>query len=114
MVAAGAVALSAFAGAAPGVVAGARTSAGLRPLARPAGERPATGYDARTAGTALAVGPRIAKARSSLGRSLGTLGVLQSDPVTGTLRYVGRLDGYLTDASAAPASAVALRYGSPT
>ena len=110
MVAAGAIALATFGGAAPGAVAGGRTSAGVRAVARPAAGRPAAGYDARTAGTAVAVGPRIAKARSSLARSLGTLGVLQSDPVTGTLRYVGRLDGFLTEASTAPASAVALRY----
>jgi extracellular elastinolytic metalloproteinase len=110
MVAAGAVALATFGGAAPGAVAGGRVSAGLRPAAHPAAGGPATGYDARTAGTAVAVGSRIAKARVSLARSLGTLGVLQSDPVTGTLRYVGRLDGFLTEASGAPASRIALRY----
>ncbi len=110
MVAAGAIALATFGGAAPGAVAGARAATSARHLARPAAGRPAAGYDARTTGTAAAAGPRIAKARVSLARSLGSLGVLQSDPVTGTLRYVGRLDGFLTHASTAPASRVALRY----
>ena len=69
MVAAGAIALATFGGTAPGAVAGGRTSAGVRAVARPAAGGPAAGYDARTAGTAVAVGPRIAKARSSLARS---------------------------------------------
>ena len=35
---------------------------------------------------------------------LGSLGVMGSDPTTGTLRFVGRLDGYLTGRHARPAS----------
>jgi len=108
--AASALVLATFATATPGAVAGARALRGVRPVARTVSARPAAGYDARTAGTAVAVGPRIVRARVSLARSLGTLGVLQSDPVTGTLRSVARLDGFLTDASAAPATSVALGY----
>ena len=46
---------------------------------------------------------RTARARVDLARRLGTQGVIESDPVTGTLRMVGRLDGYLTGRSARPA-----------
>ena len=47
---------------------------------------------------------------SELARRLGAQGVVQSDPLTGTLRMVGRLDGYLTARSARPARAVAMGF----
>jgi extracellular elastinolytic metalloproteinase len=47
-----------------------------------------------------------ARARASLGRST----LLQLDPSTGTPRFVGRLDGYLTRASASPAASVAMGF----
>ena len=53
---------------------------------------------------------RIAAARTTLAKSMGTIGVIQSDPTTGSLRFVGRLDGYLTDASTRSAASIALRY----
>jgi hypothetical protein len=43
-------------------------------------------------------------------RSLGTQGIADFDPATGTPRNLGRLDGYLTGKSTAPASKVAMRY----
>src|SRR5262245_55945275 len=56
-------------------------------------------FDARARGTSMAVGPRVAAARVTLAKSMGRLGVIESDPTTGTLRFVGRLDGYLTGPS---------------
>ena len=41
---------------------------------------------------------------------MGTQGVIQSDPVTGTLRMVGRLDGYLTARSTRPARTIGMGY----
>jgi extracellular elastinolytic metalloproteinase len=74
--------------------------------------------DARTAGiagrvlraraTTLAASPSIAVTK--LGHQLGLQGAISIDPLTGTPRMVGRLDGFLTGPSAAPASAVALGY----
>ena len=58
----------------------------------------------------MAPSARIARARVDLARRLGTQGVIESDPLTGTLRMVGRLDGYLTGRSARPAKAVAIGY----
>ena len=58
----------------------------------------------------MAPSARTARARVELARRLGTQGVIQSDPVTGTLRMVGRLDGYLTARSARPATAVAIGF----
>ena len=72
--------------------------------------------DARTSGSAgrvlrarantLAASPSIAVTK--LGHQLGLQGAISIDPLTGTPRMVGRLDGFLTGPSAAPASAVAL------
>ena len=58
----------------------------------------------------MAPSARTARARVELARRLGTQGVIESDPLTGTLRMVGRLDGYLTGRSARPAKAVAIGY----
>ena len=67
-------------------------------------------FDVRSAGTAVAPSARTARARTELARRLGTQGVIQSDAVTGTLRMVGRLNGYLTGPSARPATGVAIRF----
>ncbi len=61
-------------------------------------------------GAAVAPGTRVAQARLALARRLGMQGVVQSDPMTGTLRMVGRLDGFLTTRSARPARAVAMGF----
>jgi hypothetical protein len=74
------------------------------------GRAPAAAVDVRDAAKPVAVSPRVAAARGALGRSLGMLGVIQSDRTTGTIRFVGRMDGYLTGASSRPAAAVALGY----
>ena len=47
-----------------------------------------------------------ARGRASLGRST----LLQLDPSTGTPRFVGRLDGYLTRPSASPAASIAMGF----
>ena len=53
--------------------------------------------DARRRDSGRAAGvPRTGTRARRLARSLGTLGSIQSDPATGTLRFVGRLDGFLT------------------
>ena len=67
-------------------------------------------FDVRARGSAAGVAPRVAAARTSLARRLGSQGVIQSDRVTGTLRFLGRLDGYLTGPSARTASDVAMGY----
>ncbi|MGH8834014.1 MAG: M36 family metallopeptidase [Actinomycetes bacterium] len=46
----------------------------------------------------------------SLRKHLGTQAIVDIDPLTGTPRLVGRLDGFLTGPSTANASAVALGY----
>ncbi|MEO8422880.1 MAG: M36 family metallopeptidase [Actinomycetota bacterium] len=68
-------------------------------------------FDVRArSGAAVAPSARTARARVQLARRLGTQGVIQSDPLTGTLRMVGRLDGYLTARSARPARTVAMGF----
>jgi hypothetical protein len=67
-------------------------------------------FDIRASGTAIAPSVRTTRARIAFRRRLGTQGVIQSDPVTGTLRMIGRLDGFLTGPSARPASAVAMGF----
>ena len=67
-------------------------------------------FDVRAKATPAGVSTRTAAARATLARSLGRMGVVSSDPTTGTLRFVGRLDGFLTGNSARPASSVVLDY----
>ena len=47
---------------------------------------------------------------TALERSLGTQGIVSLDGLTGTPRLVGRLDGFLTGPSSAPAAQVGLDY----
>src|SRR6185436_14867593 len=61
-------------------------------------------------GAAVAPSARVAQARLALARRLGAQGVVQSDPMTGTLRMVGRLDGFLTGRSERPARTVAMGF----
>ncbi len=84
----------------------------------PAGPRPVaihraartTSFDGRTGGVAVGVSRRVAAARVELARSLGRFGVVEPDRLTGTLRFVGRLDGFLTRASDRAARRVAMGY----
>jgi extracellular elastinolytic metalloproteinase len=66
--------------------------------------------DVRSRGGAVAPTPRVARARLELARRLGTQGVIRSDPITGTLRMVGSLNGYLTGRSTRPARTVAMSF----
>ena len=67
-------------------------------------------FDVRARGTAVRPSARAVKARTALARRLGSQSVILSDDVTGTLRMVGRLDGYLTGPSSRRASDVAMRF----
>jgi extracellular elastinolytic metalloproteinase len=68
-------------------------------------------FDVRArGGAAVAPSARTARARIELGRRLGVQGVIQADPLTGTLRMVGRLDGFLTARSTRPARTVAMGF----
>jgi hypothetical protein len=76
----------------------------------------AVNYDARTlSGDALthAVRQQVdsrTKGAESYYRSLGIESVVSMDPLTHTVRDLGKLDGYLSGRSSAPARTVALRY----
>ncbi|HEX7248432.1 MAG TPA: M36 family metallopeptidase [Actinomycetota bacterium] len=72
--------------------------------------RPMSDLDTRRTGSAVEVGTRVIRARAALGRTLGTQGVLQSDPTTGTLRFVGRLDGFLTKRANDRPARIVMRY----
>jgi hypothetical protein len=61
------------------------------------------------AGAVRPTGATIA-ARDDLARQLGPQGLIESDRVTGTLRSVGKLDGFLTGPSSRSAANVALGY----
>ena len=67
-------------------------------------------FDSRATGAAVSPSRAVVRARTALARHLGSQGVVIADPSTGTLRMVGRLDGFLTGASGRPASQVALDY----
>src|SRR6188472_2385090 len=79
-------------------------------------ERTPANYDARSlGGTPLAKADRKqvadrTKADRAYYRSLGSQAVVDIDPLTHTVRDFGRLDGYLTGRSSAPARNVALSY----
>src|SRR5581483_6940984 len=60
-------------------------------------------FDVRDGAPAVRVPFGVAKAQAALALSLGTQGVVEVSPVTGTPRVVARLDGFLTGPSAAPA-----------
>ncbi|MCI0633054.1 MAG: M36 family metallopeptidase [Actinobacteria bacterium] len=60
--------------------------------------------------SAIGVSRTAADARVALARTLGAQAVVDDDPVTGTLRFVGRLDGFLTGPSARPAADIAMDF----
>ncbi len=67
-------------------------------------------FDSRATGAPVVPGRAVARARAALAERLGSQGVVIGDAQTGTLRMVGRLDGFLTGASARPAAQVAMDY----
>jgi len=67
-------------------------------------------FDSRMTGASVSPGRAVVKARAALTRHLGSQGIVIADPQTGTLRMVGRLDGFLTGASVRPGPGVAMRY----
>ena len=92
-------------------VAAPASSAGHAARGRGQLSRTRVNFDIRArGGAAMAPSARTARARIELAHRLGTQGVIQSDPLTGTLRMVGRLDGYLTGRSTRPAKTVAIGY----
>ncbi len=72
--------------------------------------REQSALDVRAAAASAGASNRTVAGRAALARSMGRLGVIQSDPVTGSLRFVGRLDGFLTGPSARAAASVALDF----
>ena len=88
-------------------------SASARPAARhlPSAKRVSSElFDSRATGASVAPSRAVTRARASLARRLGSQGIVIADRQTGTLRMVGRLDGYLTGASARPAAQVGMKY----
>ncbi len=67
-------------------------------------------FDIREGAPAVRVPIDVARARVALARSLGTQGVVEVSPVTGTPRVLTRLDGFLTGPSAASARSIVLDY----
>src|SRR3954454_17080052 len=82
---------------------------------RAAAERKGS-FDARSIapgqrlGTLRAVRPDAEQVEQGLRQRLGSQAVVDLDPVTGTPAMIGRLDGFLTAPSTAPAQAVVQRY----
>ena len=66
--------------------------------------------DARSLRTISLGSDRTRQARVDLARRLGGQAVIQGDPVTGTARFVGRLNGYLTSSSRRPATRIAMGF----
>ena len=104
--------------AAPAVAQGSRAPRPRRPPAVPSAiastrQSPATGlhsFDSRDAGASVQAPASVAAARAQLGASLGKEAAVTSDPATGALRSVGKLDGYLTGPTNQSAAHVALGY----
>ena len=71
-------------------------------------ETPAAQLELKARATALASRP--ADATASLKHSLGVEGYVDLDPLTSTVRQVGRTDGFLTAPSSADAASIALGY----
>ncbi len=67
-------------------------------------------FDSRESGASVAPGRAVLDARATLAQHLGTQGVVATDPLTGTVRMVGRLDGFLTPRSTLPASHIAMGF----
>jgi extracellular elastinolytic metalloproteinase len=67
-------------------------------------------FDSRATGASVAPSRAVVRARAALQKHLGTQGIVIVDRQTGTLRMVGRLDGFLTGASVRPASQIGIGY----
>jgi hypothetical protein len=79
----------------------------------PRAERERAGlYDARQTGRPAQAAARrgAERARRALDRSLGSQGVVEFDAATGTPRFVGKLNGFLTGRSDRSPRAIALGY----
>ena len=88
-------------------------TASARPVARhmPSAKRVSSAlYDSRATAASVTPGRAVVRARAALAQHLGSQGVVIADEQTGTLRMVGRLDGFLTGASARPAAQVGMNY----
>ena len=88
-------------------------AASARPVARhmPSAKRVSSElFDSRATGASATPSRAVARARATLAQHLGSQGVVIADRQTGTLRMVGRLDGFLTGASVRPAAQVGMDY----
>ena len=100
----------------PSQAATSGSSAGHVSVKEGGASRSAGYYDARQlTGTTLSHATRQqlssrTKADQAYYKSLGTQAVVSMDPLTHTVRDLGKLNGYLTGRSAAPARSVALSY----
>ena len=87
--------------------------ASARPVARTAHARShvsAKLFDSRAVNASVSPSRAVLRARASLAQSLGNQGLVIPDAQTGTLRMVGRLDGFLTHPSVRPAQQIAMDY----
>jgi hypothetical protein len=86
-------------------------SAGPHDARRQAQTAPRNGiFDIRARGTAVSPNARSVRARAALAGRLGPQSLIVSDDITGTLRMVGRLNGYLTGPSSRRTSDVAMGF----
>ena len=88
-------------------------AASARPVARhvPSAKRVSSElFDSRATGASVSPSRAVVRARAALAQRLGSQGVVIADRQTGTLRMVGRLDGFLTGASVRPAAQVGMHY----
>jgi extracellular elastinolytic metalloproteinase len=92
------------------LAAAAFTALAAMPAAAHAIEPAPGDYDARAAAAGAQTAPSARRAQKRLRHSLGDRGVVRVDPLTGTPRFVGRLDGALTGRSGRQPLAVALSY----
>jgi len=84
--------------------------ASARPIATHARRASSELFDSRATSAPVSARGAVLRARVALARSLGSQGVVIADPLTGTLRMIGRLDGFLTHASGRPAPRVGMDY----
>ena len=93
------------------VAVGAPAPAGGGPQLEQAGEaEPDFDLRAKEALRPEPLPPAVGAARAELRRSLGRQGILELDPVTGTVRFAGRRDGFLTAPSRADPATIALGF----
>ena len=67
-------------------------------------------FDSRATHASTTPDRAVIMARAALAQHLGSQGVVIADRLTGTLRMIGRLDGFLTGASVRPAAQVGMDY----